>query len=330
MELQGIDFGPVWDAAGVEGFYGEGYRFHKPWKRFGLQFDGCTFVAKTTTLLENPGYMPLETDGITPKELKPKCIKVYFKQGFTLNAVGLSGPGFNKLIFPYPPVLEKYQVPSWQDRVNPFFLSFMAKGGGQENVQRRIEELESFVIKLKSSLSQFQTQIGLQINYSCPNIGIDPGVLIKEIEIGLKIASALGIPLVPKLNILVPPRAAKAIADNKYCDALCISNTIPWGKFPEKINWKGLFGTTESPLAQFGGGGLSGKPLLPLVCDWLHDAVFKEGIKKPINAGGGILSPEDVSTLRGCGASSVFIGSMAILRPWRVKETIERAYLEFR
>ena len=50
MNQRVADFGPVWGASGVQGFFGEGYWFHR-WVP-GLSFDGCTFVAKTTTLLD--------------------------------------------------------------------------------------------------------------------------------------------------------------------------------------------------------------------------------------------------------------------------------------
>ena len=107
-------------------------------------------------------------------------------------------------------------------------------------------------------------------------------------------------------------------------DLLCISNTIPWGTMPDRINWKKLFGSATSPLEKFGGGGLSGAPLLPLVFEWVTNA-RAAGLTCPLNAGGGILAPNDAEALFDAGADSVFIGSMAILRPWRVRATIRHA-----
>jgi imidazole glycerol phosphate synthase subunit HisF len=60
------------------------------------------------------------------------------------------------------------------------------------------------------------------------------------------------------------------------------------------------------------------------VADWVA-AARATGICKPINAGGGILSARDALTLLDAGADSVFIGSAAILRPWRVAGIIRRA-----
>jgi len=310
MELRGINFGPVWGASGVQGFFGEGYWYHK-WIP-GLNFKNCTFVAKTTTLAPRPGNMPLEADGITPKEWKPKCIVVKFRKGVALNAVGLSGPGAMALL----------DTGRWQARTKPFFLSFMSV---EKTAESRQEELRVFVRLLRAYLPEFKAPVGLQINYSCPNVGLHVEELVTEVCQGLKIASALEIPLVPKFNVLLPVEAAREIARDPNCDALCNSNTIPWGALPELIDWKGLFGSDESPLKEYGGGGLSGRPLMRLTQGWVAQA-RAAGITKPINAGGGIMYPEDVDILMWAGASSVFVGSVAMLRGWRVRSIIRQAH----
>jgi dihydroorotate dehydrogenase len=232
-----------------------------------------------------------------------------------LNAVGLSGPGAKALLKKGP----------WQQRTEPFFISFMSVAKTEEE---RMSELKEFTGLLAGYLPLFDAPVGLQINYSCPNVGLDPDQLICEVKQGLEIASQLGIPLMPKFNVLAPPRAVREITRIWDCDAICISNTIPWGQLPDQINWKKLFGSDESPLAQFGGGGLSGKPLLALVAEWVAQA-RNAGVRKPINAGGGILSLDDLGILFHMGASSVFIGSVATLRPWRVKKIIKRAHQLF-
>ncbi|MFH1761783.1 MAG: hypothetical protein ABIA63_11850 [bacterium] len=315
MILRGINFGPALDAAGVEGFFGEGYFHHRFFRPFGLNFKGCTFVAKTTTLQARQGNMPMKKNGITPKETKPACIKVYFLKGMMLNAVGLSGPGAEAL----------FNSGRWQKRTTPFFISFMSTHSMPE---ARISELKRFVLMFKKYLPRFSAKVGLQINYSCPNAGLNPDELVYEAAEGLEIAGRLNIPLMPKFNILAPIKAILEISENQNCDAICVSNAIPFGHLPEKIKWQRLFGSEDSPLAKFGGGGLSGRPLLIPVAEWV-DSAIKAGVKKPINAGGGILHPYDVDTLFNAGASSVFIGSMATLRPWRVKKTIARAYYLF-
>ena len=318
MKLRGIEFGSVLGAAGVQGVFGEGYRHHKLLNAFGLgpNFTDCTFVSKTTTLDARLGNMPMKKDGITPKEIVPKCIKTYFTKGIMLNAVGLSGPGARRLL----------NTGRWQGITKPFFISFMALGKTQ---LERIHELRLFIDMLKSYMRGFSAPFGLQINLSCPNVGLHLSTLTSDARNTLLHASALKVPLMLKFNALVSVADVKEIAADERCDAICVSNTIPWGQLPDKIDWKKLFGTDVSPLAKYGGGGLSGKPLLPIVTDWVRRA-RDIGITKPINAGGGILYPDDVDTLYNAGASSVFIGSVATLRPWRAQGIIQRAHKLFK
>lgn len=315
MHLRGVDFGPVWDASGVRGFFGgDEYLHHKVFKHLpGFSFDGSTFVAKTTTLLARQGNMPLGgRDGLTPQEWKPRCIVVKPFRGAVLNAVGLSGPGAAAL----------FEAGRWQLRFKPFFLSFMSVAPAADE---RLAELRLFVMMLKSRLPSFLAPVGLQINYSCPNVGLHRDDLISEIRVGLDAAAELGIPVVIKLSVVIPPQVARVLAEHAACDALCVSNTVPWGQFPERIDWKGLFGSEVSPLADLGGGGLSGAPIFPLVKAWLSE-IRDLGCPKPINVGGGLLKPKDVYQLFAAGAHSVFIGSMAILRPWNVQPSIQAAY----
>jgi dihydroorotate dehydrogenase len=133
----------------------------------------------------------------------------------------------------------------------------------------------------------------------------------------------LGIALMPKFNIMAPADKVKAISEHRACDAICVSNTVHWGDLPQRINWKGLFGSDVSPLAEFGGGALSGWPLLPLVIEWTAIA-RAYGLKKPLNVGGGILSPKNLKPLCDVGASSVFVGSVATLRPWMIPKIVEK------
>ncbi len=315
MKLRDIEFGSVWGASGVQGFLGEGYPYHRLLKAAfpGMfSFRGTTFVAKTTTLLPREGNMPLKHNGITPRRFKPDCIVVRFRKCVALNAVGLSGPGAVSL----------FNDGRWQARCTPFFISFMAV---EKTADKRLEEVSYFVKLIRQHLPNFNAPFGLQLNFSCPNVSLHSEDLIEEIRAALTITASLSIPLVPKLSVLVPAEVACVIAAHHACDAICISNTVPWGALPACIDWKGLFGSEVSPLAKYGGGGLSGAPLLPLVGEWLHK-VHLMGITKPIHAGGGILCPDDVTFLHAMGAQSVSVGSLVMLRPWRLQRVIRRAH----
>ncbi len=314
------DFGPVWGASGVQNFFGQGYPYHRYFRLIpGFGFEGMTFVAKTTTLEPRIGNMPLN-GALMPVERRPRCIVVKLVEGVALNAVGLSGPGFHSLL----------REGQWQQRLRPFFLSFAPQGA---TIEAKMADAQKFANMLWCRLSEFKTQIGLQFNISCPNTGEDVasvGALVAEARALLDVLAAIGIPVLVKVNVLMPVRAVKKIEDHPACAGICVSNTIPWSALRSVgVDPVRLFGSEESPLAQFGGGGLSGAPLLPLVEKWVRDA-RKEGLTKHLNAGGGILRPHDVDRLKDAGADSVSLGSIAILRPWRLQATISRAQQLFR
>ena len=75
----------------------------------------------------------------------------------------------------------------------------------------------------------------------------------------------------------------------------------------------------------FGGkfsGGLSGAPLFPVLVDWIiameaHDSTVK------IIAGGGIMKKKDIDCLAQFSiVHGIALGSVAILRPWRLQGLI--------
>jgi len=328
--LRYTGFSPVWGASGTEGFSGEGYKFHKLLKCCcpGFDFTGMTFVSKTTTLYSNKGYLPLAIDGITPRELFPKCIIVRpFKEivingvsyrGVVLNSVGLSGPGLDFLL----------DQSIWQEKETPFQISFMSV---RPDVEGRLCETRGFIKTLLQRM-HFQTRFGVQINLSCPNVGLhrSDDDIVDEARATIDIADQLGLPIIIKINLLISPRTAKVISEIKGCDALCVTNTIPWGSVLDKpydINWENIFGSKTSPLEKRGckPGGLSGRFLKPLVIKWLKEA-REIGLKGHINTGGGLSCADDVDDFYNAGASSVAVGATAAMfAPWNVQSIIQRA-----
>lgn len=171
MVLHDIDFGNVFGASGVQGFFGEGYWFHRiPFRR--PDFSGSTFVAKTTTLYPRSGNMPLNKK-FWPKHWFPSCIKARWN-GTMLNAVGLSGPGLRALL----------ATGNWQSRTEPFFISLMCV---EETLSRRIDEMRRMVDILGEEKPNFRTSFGLQINRSCPNIEHGFGDMVTESSRSLEI-----------------------------------------------------------------------------------------------------------------------------------------------
>jgi dihydroorotate dehydrogenase len=272
--------------------------------------------------------MPLKEDGVTPKELSPRCILPnyhsgyrklslrMFRLGIMLNAVDLSNIGAEAL-------LEKG---IWQQRTEPFFLSFMSV---ENTPDKRLNELERFLQLLGNHLDSFKAPVGLQVNCSCPNAGLNPDDLanIDEVCRGVMLAHRLRIPLMWKFNVLTPVKDVREICRrcNHHLGAICLSNTIHWDDLPRVgIDRQELFGTDISPLHEFGGGALSGKPLLPLVIEWLNKAKLAN-IDTHICAGGGIMSSDEIVSLFLAGADSVSLGCVGTLRPRRVQAIIRKA-----
>ena len=308
MKLRGVEWGHVMNASGARGFAREGYWFHEFLAPFGLRYDGCTFVAKTTTLMKRSGNMWLD-DTHEPLALMPDCIVVRPMTGVVLNAVGLSGPGAKAVLT---------RLRERRD-LKRMVVSFMSV---ESDAKSRVSEARSFVHMFRSFVELKGTDnVALQVNFSCPNVGLEPSHLVGEVAEVLDATVGLGVATMIKLNALVPVEVACKLAEHEGCDAVVCSNTIPWGQLADRIDWKGIFGSDESPLKRYGGGGLSGKPLLPIVEDWIRAAIG-HGMKKPIVGGGGVLHMDDADRLLDAGASAIELGSVAILRPWRVASII--------
>lgn len=313
--LREIDFGTAFVSSGTLNFFGEGWRNHKILKMIfprGFDCGEATFIAKTTTLYAREGNMSLRND-LQPMRLIPDCIKINYSKGIMLNAVGLSGPGAEDLFY----------LREWQKRKDPFFISFMSLG---ETVEDQVREAEKFVAMLLFFLDEFQTDIGIQVNGSCPNTEHSTSDVFASSLAILEPFQKLGIPIDYKIGVAdaltAGVTAIKEIERSGLCDCLTCSNTIPWGKLPELINWPDLFGSDESPLKKYGGGGLSGKPLKPIVESWLRK-VRSARVTMPVKAGGGVLGPDDALDFLRAGADGVEIGAMSQLRPFRVRDTIE-------
>ena len=236
MLLRGNDWGHVLNASGARGFAGEGYWFHPLLRHAGLRYDGSTFVSKTTTLKPRRGNMAL-TEDHRPRALLPDCIVVKPLAGVALNAVGLAGPGAKE-------VLQKL---CWQHDLPKVVVSFMALDSSSEG---RLTETLGFLHEFESFVNiKGEDNVALQVNFSCPNVGLDTSHLVNEIAHVLDLTSDVGVATMVKINALMPPEAACLVAKHPGCDAIVCSNTIPWGSLPDDIDWTRLVRIAVSPVA---------------------------------------------------------------------------------
>lgn len=325
LELRGVNFGSVFNTAGARNFFGEAdkiggdWRQHKPFHLIpGYDWNGVTFISKTTTLGERSGNLDLHSD-LQPKKFLPSCIYVDWFKGVALNDISLSGPGAVALL----------NLNSWQNFTEPLLISFMSAA---ETAKDRLKETTAFCGIIKRLRYRFKVRFGLEFNDSCPNAGHDPQVLITEAAKKLRAARQIlpDVPIFWKINALTSPWEVKEVIDTGYGDAISVSNTIPWlqnatwtSKPETQIDWLALFGDPISPLERrgFSKGGLSGWPLINLVVEWVTVA-RQIGITLPIKAEGGIQKKNDISRLAVVGANAIGLGSVSFLRPWRLKGLI--------
>lgn len=326
MKIKNLNFGQfVFGQSGVQGFFAESdeYPYHA-WYQFipGFSFSGMSFVAKTITL--KPRVYPESSntelrDGYKIKRFFPKSIWWSISsilRGYLLNAVGLANPGAQKML--------TYQ--KWQQRHDVFQISFMPMETSREE---KVEETRQFCTLLRRAMPFHRKFLsyGIQVNLSCPNTGHgdtqDPGDAIAVLSVFREMLP--DVPLIPKFDLTIKPETISKI--KPYCDAFCISNTLAFGKMMSESWWKKLFRKGTSPLLKnFGGkfsGGLSGAPLFPLLIHWLkkmeeHDPTVV------IIAGGGIMKKDDIRQLVqfDC-VQGIALGSVAILRPWRLRSLIK-------
>jgi len=320
MQLRGVNFPNALAASGAMGNFGEGYWYSRFEEKTGiLDKTGLGFVSKTVTLNFRKGNTPFIADGnyYPPAEWKPSSIKIDPVKKIVVNAVGLSNPG----IIPF------LETGHWQNMTEPFWISVMSVAATSEERKAEMETIVDILLKEKSN---FNAPFGLQINLSCPNTNHDTCSLSMEADDMVNIASKLGIPIMAKFSI-----ASSTIENlielekNPNLDAICLSNTIPYGWRPTilyqnlALDWGKLFGY-KSPLEEMGGGGLSGEAIKPFVLHFIRE-LRKASFTKHINGGGGIMQASDVDLYKEAGADSIFFGSVVMVRPWEVKNIIQRA-----
>lgn len=323
MKIKGIDLS-VNAAAGALGWWGEGYWYHNIYKKISPSFketvENLNFVAKTATMNMQIGHLRLKAD-YTPRDMFPSCIKVYPFRGEMLNAVKLSGPKYRILS----------DTGNWQKvRRQALGISFMPVG---KTIEDMISETISFRDQFMIDSQNFQSPVYAQFNGSCPNTGPEHLQLVianlaKLLEILQPLRTERGLVLDLKINLLMPNSVVKELWRRDLFDLVTLSNTLPYGTEGFGIKWRYrrlLFWSKKSPLARFGGGGLSGKRLFKPVCEKIR-SLRQDVPGLLIKGSGGILSVERVRIMKACGINvGIEFATVISLRPWRIKKMIAEA-----
>ncbi len=258
-----------------------------------INWVGSGLITKTITTDPLVGNMPLDESN-QPKEWWPDCIRVSWQKAIVLNAVGLSNPGVEVFIRDY----------RLRPRPEPFMISWAPGDGDAARFRDHLREIK-------------ELPYSLQVNWSCPNV--DTVHDLDNIKEVLETLRGLDKPIYLKTSVIEP--IENIIDLQEWIDGVSCSNSIPWGASVD-IDWVSLFGTPYSPLAKYGGGGLSGRPLLPLVAKWI-ETLRSANFTKTIIGGGGVLDCIGAQILRLAGADAIELGSITILRPWRIKTIID-------
>ncbi|EKD46838.1 MAG: hypothetical protein ACD_67C00046G0001 [uncultured bacterium] len=217
----------------------------------------------------------------------------------------------------------------------PHVISFMSVAATPE---LRMQEFKKFLQLFLIYLPDFRAPVALTINVSCPNTKNAPKELAYEALSMVQEAQILNIPVGVKFGPEVEAQTIMEIDKSGICDYVVLCNTLKVGNYAKNFSWRwafgwksfawSLFGKVYSPLEKFGGGGYSGPKLRPVVRDLIKE-VRAKGAKITIIACGGIQKPKHVIEMLDAGANAVKIGTVAMLRFWRISSIKKTAYEVF-
>jgi dihydroorotate dehydrogenase len=317
-----VEFGPVFTAPGVPGLVGEGHPYQRAYRLVlgDIYEGGITPAYKTFTMPPRDGNMPLREDGLTPRQLIPRCVKVRWLSGHTVNCVGLSSHGARFY----------FDLHEYEKKEHPFVITFMSAATKHE---KRMAEWDEFIEMLAVEylpLFPKDTHFAIVANHGCPNVGVDHSLLFDEIneihDKASRLTNEFGIPIGANFSPVNPLEGIMRAANHPKCAFLWIGNTIRFGY--EEIDWQRVWGSATSPLLKyFPGqpGGLSGPACLEYTIRCIL-ALRAKGVTLPIVGGNGIQSVEAAALVFAAGADAIALGIVGLVRPWRVRRIIKFAH----
>ncbi len=263
---------------------------------------GLAQTGKVMVLFAEQGAGAVTSKSITIEKRKghPQPT-VKYNDWFTINAVGLTNSGIDKMKEELKFAKENTEVP-----VIASIFAFQKEKFG---------EVAEEISKVKPDL--------IQVNISCPNVedeqsksfGYDPKIAA---EVTKQVKENTDIPVIMKLTPNTPYLKEVACAcEEAGADGLCCFNT--WGPGMVIDIEKG------KPYLSNRVGGVSGKGIKPLVVRHIYD--IYETVDIPIIASGGIRTGEDCIEMMMAGASTCDIFS-AIYH--RKKETFSEIKKEIK
>jgi dihydroorotate dehydrogenase len=257
-------------ASGAMGFEGRGWPWEAPFRWVGL-LDPTQFTVVLKTITKSR----LIGNGMR---------SVRLIKGGTVNAVGLTNPGFWGW-------LEDHS--SYVDRNTNPLISLLG-------TPTEIEEMLSEDIFL--NMLEDGRLTGIELNGSCPNFcHVNDDAIIEECKIINKIVP--NVPLILKIGAGQDYLRIVTKAKN-YIDAVSV-NSVPWKiVFPDK----------KSPLDHLGGGGVSGYAAQKVNWQILKDLVGLNTV--PVIGCDVWNGLQDLYALRRIGVGAISFGAVFIIYPW--------------
>lgn len=212
-----------------------------------------------------------------------------------VNSIGLTNPGIDWWVNDIAP------------KISTLSLVVSIEARDETEVAEMIQLLERCPIK------------AIELNLSCPNTkDHEHRTTDKILAIARKASTLSPFPLIAKLSYTHDyVDVAQEIENEKKIEALSI-NSIPWAA---------MYPDLPSPLARFGGGGVSGKVIQSLT--WKMVEELSRSVKTPV-IGPSVWDYEDIAKILDRGARAVSFGSVFVHHPWRPTSFVRRWMREAR
>ena len=272
-------------ASGSLAFNGCGWPWEWPWRWLGL-LDPHLFSIVVKTLLPErwPGNLQWHAPWRVVKFLSAEgeVINPFFaltKSSLVegaVNAIGLTNAGFNSWLQKDLPIIQRHGYKVIVSITGP-------AGQGCREMAERLNGLENVV--------------GVEFNASCPNtersLLESPEMVVRVCR---EIKEVTDLPTLLKLSYVQPYR--EIARELKGTVEAIDLNSVPWQVvFPDK----------ESPLARYGGGGVSGRLTQRFNWQMVSDLARDNSI--PV-IGSSVWKYEDISRLEKLGASAIHFGTI--------------------
>ncbi len=263
-------------ASGALAFDGQGWPWEKPLRWIGL-LDPTLFTNVTKTLTRSPRRGNLRWS-------HPWSVVKGLSGGGIVNAIGLTNPG----------------IEWWLEKVAPAIPEGLHI---VPSIEANDERETADMIQLLGGAPFIR---GIELNLSCPNARENGDRTTEKIVTICRHAAKISmVPLIAKLSYTHDyVGIAKEIEKEKKIESLSI-NSVPWEAiYPER----------PSPLAKYGGGGVSGR----LIQDYTWEMVEELAIASKIPViGPSVWDYDDIQTITDKGAKAVSFGSVFVRHPWR-------------